>query len=684
MVRNYRRVTQRGSYGSEALTSALAALREGQSVKQTAREYGIPAKTLRRHRDGKVSKPGSSVLGRFSTVFSEEFESVLVKHITAMERALFGLTTKDMRHLAFDLAEKLNLKHPFSHNSKMAGEEWLRSFLKRHSEICIRNPQATSLSRAIGFNQAKVNQFFTVYGEVLQKGSYSASQIWNMDETGITNVHKPTKILATKGKKQVGKISSGEKGNTVTVICAMSAAGNYVPPFMIFPRKRMIDVLMKGSAPGSVGVASPNGWTSGDLFIDWLAHFVREVKCSKSDPCILILDGHQSHKTLQAIDMARDNGITIITLPPHCTHKMQPLDRTFFKSLKSRYNATCDDWMRSNAGKRISFFDMAELFGKAYMQTADVAKAVSGFSVCGIWPINSTIFSDEDFCAAELTDEPQPVNDVTGPQSTASMQPGQQFSCVSCDISSVPIDPIDLGLSVEIECSSLANAMASEEVVTEYSDMHIEIENSGSVAPVTKEGNKDSDADASVEVDSLNLTMNVVSKEVVAARPATLIETDNLSSTDAEAILMNLSPKPRISGQRTRKRRAESATNITASPYKKILMEKSAKKCDKIKEKNGMKQAVKKAVVKNVQNKQKPKSKKVTRHVPQPAQKQLGKLKKKEQCRGCGIKEGSIEDLELGQDWIACEGCDKWYHEECAEQNGIMDDDYFTCKLCTS
>ena len=104
-----------------------------------------------------------------------------------------------------------------------------------------------------------------------------------------------------------------------------------------------------------------------------------------------MLNGHQSHMTLHAIDIARDDGITMITLPPHTAHKMQPLDRSFFESLKSAY-------------------------------TADVAKAVNGFSACGIWPFNSAIFSAEDFSAAQLTDEPQPVNSVTDSEPGTSTQ----------------------------------------------------------------------------------------------------------------------------------------------------------------------------------------------------------------------------------------------------------------------
>jgi len=47
-----------------------------------------------------------------------------------------------------------------------------------------------------------------------------------MDESGLTVVHKPRKVLAKKGMKQVGKVTSGEKGETTTIVCAVNAAGS--------------------------------------------------------------------------------------------------------------------------------------------------------------------------------------------------------------------------------------------------------------------------------------------------------------------------------------------------------------------------------------------------------------------------------------------------------------------------
>ena len=41
-----------------------------------------------------------------------------------------------------------------------------------------------------------------------------------MDETGITNVHKPGTIAATKGVRHVAKDTNGECGATVTIVCA--------------------------------------------------------------------------------------------------------------------------------------------------------------------------------------------------------------------------------------------------------------------------------------------------------------------------------------------------------------------------------------------------------------------------------------------------------------------------------
>ena len=120
MPRQYKRVSDRGKYGQSALTAVLDAIKNGCSLKKAECDFGVPRKTLRRHRDGKVLSPGTANLDGCNTVLHLEFERQLVVHIQTMEGALFGLTTVDVRKLAFQLAEKLHLSHQFKTSSKMA------------------------------------------------------------------------------------------------------------------------------------------------------------------------------------------------------------------------------------------------------------------------------------------------------------------------------------------------------------------------------------------------------------------------------------------------------------------------------------------------------------------------------------------------------------------------------------
>jgi hypothetical protein len=41
-------------------------------------------------------------------------------------------------------------------------------------------------------------------------------EIWNVDETGITTVQVPDRIIGRRGKKQIGSLTSQERGILVT------------------------------------------------------------------------------------------------------------------------------------------------------------------------------------------------------------------------------------------------------------------------------------------------------------------------------------------------------------------------------------------------------------------------------------------------------------------------------------
>ena len=75
----------------------------------------------------------------------------------------------------------------------MAGPDWLQGFLSRHSQLSNRKPQPTNIARAVGFNKEQVEHVFRIFQSILTSHSYSPMKVWNMDETGISNVHKQAK-----------------------------------------------------------------------------------------------------------------------------------------------------------------------------------------------------------------------------------------------------------------------------------------------------------------------------------------------------------------------------------------------------------------------------------------------------------------------------------------------------------
>ncbi|XP_072389656.1 uncharacterized protein [Diabrotica undecimpunctata] len=141
-------------------------------------------------------------------------------------------------------------------------------------------------------------------------------------------------------KKQVSSLTSAERGKLITVITCMNAAGVLVPPLLIFPRKNIKTELMLGAPTEAMSECHVSGWVQADICTRWLQHFIIFTKPSAADPILLVLDGHYSHtRNVALIELAKQHHLTIICLPPHSTHKVQPLDVVFMTLLKTYYDS---------------------------------------------------------------------------------------------------------------------------------------------------------------------------------------------------------------------------------------------------------------------------------------------------------------------------------------------------------
>jgi hypothetical protein len=105
-----------------------------------------------------------------------------------------------------------------------------------------------------------------------------------------------------------------------------------------------------------------------------------------------MFDGHGSHKDLKVIEYVRDNHIHMLSTPPHTTHKLQLLDRVFFKHFKQAYGSASASRMRQNPGARLKEYNVAGLVNTVFTKVARLKIAQNSFRCSGIQPFDREIF----------------------------------------------------------------------------------------------------------------------------------------------------------------------------------------------------------------------------------------------------------------------------------------------------
>lgn len=391
-------------YDQQKMEEAITAVRKNvMGTCKASKIFEVPRSTLHRLSNEKYGDPHEAAktkMGR-PVVLGFQLEKELVQYCLKMEHSFFDLTRGDLRRMALDLAIRNELSHPFS--DKGAGKKWLKLFLQRHKHgLSARKPTGTSIQRKQGFTKENVYAFHAKYASVMEEHNFTPDRIWNVDESGLSIVQsKEPEVIRLRGQRQIASITSAERASLITVIVSMSAGGSYIPPLVIFPRNNLSSALGKGKPPGSIVTVHPSGWVQSHIFTQWFQHFIQHTKPTAEAPVLLILDGQYSHtRNIDVIDLAHENHVTIISLPPHSSHKMLPLNKTFMESLKVYYREEIRVFQRQQQ-RPVTAFDVMELFGRAYMICQTALIAINGFRCTGIYPVNRDIFNDSDYLEAE-------------------------------------------------------------------------------------------------------------------------------------------------------------------------------------------------------------------------------------------------------------------------------------------
>ncbi|KAE8741495.1 hypothetical protein FOCC_FOCC012980 [Frankliniella occidentalis] len=446
MVRNYKPKTNRKLTSPRKLKAAVALVKAGWSIRKAAKDKGINRQTLfkackKKNKQPDVSPPQLTYNSR--SVLSPEIEKSISDYCIQVAQMGYGLTVLKCRELAFEVAQKNNIQMPLNWTKEQrAGIDWYHGFRNRHPELSVRTPEGCSIARAMAFNRANVKLFFDKFAEVRERhpSFVDDSRIYNLDESCTSTVQNTRKIIAPKGVKQVHQVKGAERGVSVTTCDIIGAYGTVLPPVHIFPRKKFVPDLMINCYPGALGLGNEKGYMTKETFPAVMSHFIKCTGATPNNPALLLLDNVESHFSTQTLDLAKNNGVTVLTFPPHCTHKMQPLDVGFFGPFKAYYDAAVNTYLANNPACPPTIYRVAGFVNDALLKAATPLNIIKSFQVTGIVPFNRDIFTDSDFMMAAVTLRSDPSLLPDGNQETTVSTPETPTPEASSAVASELID----------------------------------------------------------------------------------------------------------------------------------------------------------------------------------------------------------------------------------------------------
>jgi hypothetical protein len=219
-----------GNWTNMQLQAAFRAHERGCSVSATASLYDIPITSFRAHLAGIVL----SRRRRAAAVLTEAEEQQLVQYIIAMQELGFPLTISQLKMKVAMMTQGRDT--PFTNG--ILGPSWVRWFKRRHPELSVRLAQGLDAKRARGLCAENVKSFYDNLTYLYVVHEYSASHIWNCDESGVqAGRNGGSYMLAKTGSRSIYQVVLDER-KWLTVLTCINAAGENIPNFYIFRGKR--------------------------------------------------------------------------------------------------------------------------------------------------------------------------------------------------------------------------------------------------------------------------------------------------------------------------------------------------------------------------------------------------------------------------------------------------------------
>ena len=235
----------------EAALNMIESGKEKETIHKLAKKHGIPLSTLYDHARKKVSKNRASR----PTVLTWVEEEELVYCCQVLQEMGFGMTKENVTAIATDYVSTKGRRNPF--HGGVPGKDWWIGFLQRWPKLVERKPQHLSKQRASSANPATVEEYFKKVGKLMDDLGITHCEdldrrVWNCDETGVATAVASKVILARRGSKWVHEVGGGSGRELITLMGCGSAAGERLPPMILYKGKHLYSTWTINGPPGAL------------------------------------------------------------------------------------------------------------------------------------------------------------------------------------------------------------------------------------------------------------------------------------------------------------------------------------------------------------------------------------------------------------------------------------------------
>jgi hypothetical protein len=353
------------------------------SVRRAADIYKVNHMTLRRRQNGIQSRRDSIPKSRRLSNLEEE---ILLHFILNLDLRGFPPRLRNVK----DMADQLLADR----DAPPVGQRWAHNFVTRHQELKTRFFRKYDYQRAKCEDPTVIRNWFRLVANTIAKYGIRSDDIWNFDETGFMMGIIMAGMVITGSERQ-GRPKSVQPGNRewITVIQAINAEGQSIAPFIISAGQyHLASWYRESNLPGDWAIATTqNGWTDNETGLEWLKHFDRcTAKRSNSRYRLLILDGHESHHSIEFERYCEEKKIIRLCMPPHSSHLLQPLDVGCFAVLKKAYGQEIEHLIRCSIThvSKTEFFPAFHAAHEATMTKRNIRGAFKGAGLVPLDPEN--------------------------------------------------------------------------------------------------------------------------------------------------------------------------------------------------------------------------------------------------------------------------------------------------------